>query len=203
IWSALEGLSLLDGLDDPVERGVAEEHVERDDHLLGSDLAGRGLEAPVHHDHVGIRRDPADGRVHHLDVLARKAIAQLGHEKHAAPHPGLAGQDDLPNVASRDRRHPAGTPAGAPGAASTGSSSRTVALRMTVATRSVTMAPTATPARTPKCSPLGVTARYAKMLPGDGVETSPAPVTTNVSTADMPPAIIATIRIGFISTYGK
>ena len=41
------------------------------------------------------------------------------------------------------------------------------------------------------------------MLPGDGVATRPAPVTMDVSTPAAPPAIVARIRRGFISTYGK
>ena len=41
------------------------------------------------------------------------------------------------------------------------------------------------------------------MLPGDGVATRPAPVTTAVATPDAPPAMAARISRGFISTYGK
>ena len=41
------------------------------------------------------------------------------------------------------------------------------------------------------------------MLPGDGVATRPALVATKMMSAVIPPAYIATIMIGFESTYGK
>src|SRR5437899_1091095 len=77
------------------------------------------------------------------------------------------------------------------------------ALRMAEPTTNDTTAPTRMPASTPKWPPRGVMANSAKMLPGEGVATRPAPVSTNTMSAAIPPAHMATIMIGCISTYGK
>jgi hypothetical protein len=41
------------------------------------------------------------------------------------------------------------------------------------------------------------------MLPGEGVATRPAPVIRNTTMPEAPPRMVAAIRRGFISTYGK
>ena len=64
-------------------------------------------------------------------------------------------------------------------------------------------APAAMPRSTGSAPPRGVIASSAKMLPGDGVATRPAPVTTNTKLAATPPAISARRLDGCIRTYGK
>ena len=54
----------------------------------------------------------------------------------------------------------------------------------------------ATPPRTAKAPPFGSIAMYAKILPGDGGPTRPAPVATNQRSAEIQPAHIAMIIIG-------
>ena len=54
----------------------------------------------------------------------------------------------------------------------------------------------ATPPHTGNAPPLGSIAIYAKILPGEGGPTKPAPVATNQRSAEIPPAHIAMIIIG-------
>ena len=53
------------------------------------------------------------------------------------------------------------------------------------------------------CPPGPVTAKYARIDPGEAGATRPAPVSVATNRPDMEPRIIATIMIGFIRTYGK
>ncbi len=71
------------------------------------------------------------------------------------------------------------------------------------ATTKVTAQAATTEASTPRTEPLGVISKTAKIEPGDAGETRPAWKTVRVNTPVIPPAIIARISLGFISTYGK
>ena len=51
--------------------------------------------------------------------------------------------------------------------------------------------------------PLGVMAIIAKIDPGEDGAMSPPPRRPSVKTPDIPPAIAAMMRIGFIRMYGK
>src|SRR5206468_10359391 len=50
IGSSFEGTSFFDRVDEPVERWVAQEHLEGHDHPVGSDTAGGGLQTAVDDD---------------------------------------------------------------------------------------------------------------------------------------------------------
>ena len=56
---------------------------------------------------------------------------------------------------------------------------------------------------TPNIDDLGVISNTAKIEPGEAGATKPECVNVSVNTPDIPPAITASNKRGFINTYGK
>src|SRR5258706_15705067 len=103
--SPTEFTAALDGVDDLGDRGVADEHLERNDHLVGRADPGAGGEALVAQHHVGVGRDRVHRGVLDDHRVLRELPLELAGEHHAAAHARVARDDDLLDVGTTDGGH--------------------------------------------------------------------------------------------------
>src|SRR6266540_3819305 len=103
--SAIELTAVLHRIDDPVDRRIADEHLHRHDHGVGCAHPRPVGQPLVADDHVGVGRDGVDRRVLDDDAVLAELLAQHAGEHDAAAHAGVAGDDDLVNLASLDGGH--------------------------------------------------------------------------------------------------
>src|SRR3954465_1435573 len=107
-WSAIDHAAVLDSVDDLGDRGVAEEHLERDDRLPRHDSACSLGETLVHHHHVGVVGDRVHRGVLDRDILLLQLPTQGAGQHDAAAHSCVTGDHQLADVTALDARHGSG-----------------------------------------------------------------------------------------------
>src|SRR5688572_22902304 len=105
IASSTDIAAVLHGLDDLGDGGIADEQLDRHDHLVGRAHPGPRGQAGVADHHVGIGRDGVDRGVLDDHIVLRQLPLELARQHDAAAHPGVAGDDDLPDRVAVDGCH--------------------------------------------------------------------------------------------------
>src|SRR5262249_2052198 len=103
--SAIDVIAVLDRVHDLRDRGIAEEHLERDDGGVTGDATCAIGKALVADDDVGVRGDLVDRGVLDGDVLLLELALERARKHHAAAHSRVTRDDELVDVRSVDGCH--------------------------------------------------------------------------------------------------